>query len=160
MPVPLFDRRQGSIEAAEHRVRQAQADYRAVRIDLVRRLGQAHQALLTAQQEVHTLQQQSLPAARRAYRAVVEGYRIGRFGYLEQIDAQRSLFTAIQRTVEARSSYFQNLANIEFLVATNLFSWEQQQQQLEKKSEPSSAHPASQPASQPESGSHNGGLTQ
>lgn len=42
-----------------------------------------------------------LPAAQRAFEAATEGYRQGKFGYLEVLDAQRTLFDTRGRYLTA-----------------------------------------------------------
>jgi cobalt-zinc-cadmium efflux system outer membrane protein len=57
-----------------------------------------------------------LPAARSAYEAADEGYRQGKFGYLDILDAQRTLFEAKVRYVSSLTAYHQRRAAIERLI--------------------------------------------
>jgi cobalt-zinc-cadmium efflux system outer membrane protein len=57
-------------------------------------------------------QQDILPKARRALDQTNEGYRLGKFAFLDVLDAQRTL-------AEARSTYAESVAELNF-AATDL----------------------------------------
>ena len=67
-----------------------------------------------------TLQSVSRPAAQKAFDVVSQGYRNGRFGYLEVLDAQRTLFSTRSELIEALREHEQQLATIERLTAAAL----------------------------------------
>jgi len=107
IPIPLFDRNQGKIMAAEIRIRQAGLEIQAVKTDLIRRLAEAHRDVTTAQDRVGVYQAEILPKAEKAMAQTNEGYRLGKFGQLEVLDAQRTL-------AEARIAYATALAELQF----------------------------------------------
>lgn len=123
VPVPIFDTNQGQIDAASHEATRAEQDMEATRLDLARQLEQAMQSLRAAHYEVETLGREVLTEARESYDAVAAGYQLGRFGYLDLLDAQRTLFEAVQRAVEARATFFKAAADVEALAGTSLFDW-------------------------------------
>jgi cobalt-zinc-cadmium efflux system outer membrane protein len=98
IPLPLFNRNQAKIAKAEARVRQAEHEIDAVRNDLLLKLGESHRAIGTAQEAVAIYRDEILPKAEKALAQTSEGYRLGKFGYLDLLDAQRTL-------AEARSAY-------------------------------------------------------
>jgi outer membrane protein, heavy metal efflux system len=61
-----------------------------------------------------------LPGAQRAFDAASEGYRQGKFGFLEVLDAQRTLFEARGRYLEALAAYHKAVAEVERLIGEPL----------------------------------------
>jgi cobalt-zinc-cadmium efflux system outer membrane protein len=56
-----------------------------------------------------------LPGARSAFGAIEEGYRLGRFGYLDVLDAQRTLVAAEVQHLRALSNVQKAMTQIERL---------------------------------------------
>jgi len=102
VPLPLFDRNQGAVYEASKRAEKAQDEYEAARVQLLADLSQATAQLSTAQASLSVLRDTVLPAAQQAYDASTTGFEAGKFGFLDVIDAQRSL-------LEARSRYLNTL---------------------------------------------------
>lgn len=98
VPLPLFDRNQGNVLAAARRADQA----RDLRNDTELRVrGEVLQALAqwrTAGHEVSAFEGSILPAAQQAVDAATRGFERGKFGFIDVLDAQRTL-------VEARTQY-------------------------------------------------------
>lgn len=111
IPLPLFDRNRAGIAEARIRAEQTREEARGVRVALTRALGDAHRAYDTARGEVAMLQSDVVPAAQSVYDAISEGYRLGKFGYLEVLDARRTLASA--RLQLARALEQLHLAAIE-----------------------------------------------
>ena len=61
-----------------------------------------------------------LPGAQSAFDAATEGFRQGKFGYLEVLDAQRTFFEARGRHIEALSAYHKAVADTERLIGGGL----------------------------------------
>ena len=97
IPLPLFDRNQGAVHEASRRAEKALDEYAATRVRLVAEVGQAATQLATAQASLQTLRETVLPAAQQAYDASTTGFEAGKFGFLDVIDAQRSLLQARAR---------------------------------------------------------------
>ncbi|MEK7841793.1 MAG: TolC family protein, partial [Deltaproteobacteria bacterium] len=51
-----------------------------------------------------------------AYDATMEGYRMGKFGYLDVLDAQRTLFDVRVQYIRALTDYHLSVANVEQLI--------------------------------------------
>jgi len=118
--VPFLDRNSGNIEAARLAVERAEAGRRIAELSLARELMDAHAALGLAIQRVGTLQQDVLPAMQHAFDAVREGYKQGKFGLLEMLDAQRGLFEVQGALVDARMKYRMAVTAIERLIGMKL----------------------------------------
>ena len=120
LPLPLFDRNQGAVQRARSRIQRAKAERASARVRLDTTLSRAYSALVSAQHEANTIANETLPAARSAFRSIREGYRQGKFSYLEVLDAQRTLFDVRRQQVQALRSYYQARARVERLIATPL----------------------------------------
>jgi cobalt-zinc-cadmium efflux system outer membrane protein len=104
IPIPWFDKRQGSIAQARRRLEQASLEKRAVERRLRSRLVQARHDLETAIMESASLLKTTLPEAAEALAATEEGYRLGKFEYLNVLDAQRTYAELERRNIEAVAS--------------------------------------------------------
>jgi cobalt-zinc-cadmium efflux system outer membrane protein len=60
--------------------------------------------LTDARAEAETLASQVVPAAAEGFTAAEFGYRAGKFGLLELLDAQRALFEARQRQLNVQTA--------------------------------------------------------
>lgn len=110
IPLPLFNRNQGRIAGAEARIRQAEFEVDAVRNSLLLNLNEAFQTFAVAQERVAVYRDDILPKAERALAQTTEGYRQGKFSFLDVLDAQRTL-------AEARIAYAAGLADLNLAVA-------------------------------------------
>jgi len=120
LPLPLFNRNQGNIAAVKHELDRAQAARRAVRTSLKAELIQAHAEFTSAHRRVLTLRSKVIPAMEQAFEAAHEGYRQGKFGFLDMLDAQRGLFEAQAAMVDALADYHAARVSIERLTATGI----------------------------------------
>ncbi|KPY69965.1 Cobalt/zinc/cadmium resistance protein CzcC [Pseudomonas syringae pv. syringae] len=103
MPLPLFDRNQGNVLAASRRADQSRDLRNAVELRLRTQTQSALDQWKTAAQEVESFDRVILPAAQRAVDTATRGFEMGKFGFLEVLDAQRTL-------ISARSQYLESLA--------------------------------------------------
>jgi cobalt-zinc-cadmium efflux system outer membrane protein len=83
-------------------------------------LHQAYQELSTAFVEASTLSNDVLPGAQIVFDAENEGYREGKFGYLDVLDAQRTLFDVKGQYIEALVRYHKAVATVERLIGESL----------------------------------------
>jgi cobalt-zinc-cadmium efflux system outer membrane protein len=120
IPLKLFDRNQGNIKAARYQVNQARQERTAAVTEAYRSLYEAYQQMQTAYFEVHQLQEEVLPGAQTAFEAAQKGYRLGKFDYLEVLDAQRTLFSSRTRYIQALAHYHRSVADVERLTGTSL----------------------------------------
>jgi cobalt-zinc-cadmium efflux system outer membrane protein len=120
IPLPIFDRNQGNISAARARLNKTrelarQADV-AAKTDLVN----AYKSMLSAYEQTVNLKKKIIPASQQAFDAASEGYRQGKFGYLDLLDAQRTLFQARQQYLDMLVLYHQTHADVERLIGGNM----------------------------------------
>ncbi|WP_084190932.1 TolC family protein [Methylomarinum vadi] len=116
MPLPVFDRNQGGIAAAERRLDKTDAELRAVRFRVDSEFSATYQRLDATQTEIENYRLTILPSAQSAYRSVQKGYRLGKFALLDVLDTQRTLFNAKAQYLRALTAYHQCLADLERLI--------------------------------------------
>ena len=69
---------------------------------------------------MNALRSAVLPGAQQAFDAVTEGYRLGKFGFLDVLDAQRTLIAGGGQYLRALSDYHKAAADVERLIGTPL----------------------------------------
>ena len=116
MPIPLFNRNQGERLEARHNLSKAEEQRKAAHIKVLMDLAQAYQELSSAYLSAAALKENALPGAQSAFDAAQEGYREGKFSYLQVIDAQRTFFEIKRQYVTALADYHKAKANIERLI--------------------------------------------
>lgn len=105
--LPLFDQNQGAILEAGRREDKARAELDALRASTEVQAVLALSQLNTALAQAHTLRDKVLPVARQAFAASTKGYELGKFGFLDVLDAQRTLFDAETQALSATAQAYQ-----------------------------------------------------
>ncbi len=120
MPLPIFDRNQGARRAAEFELERTRHDVTARRVALEGRLSRILERLRAAGEEARSYELEIMPASIEAFEAMSLGFREGKFGFLEVLDAQRSLFEATLLHLESRQRYAAARTELERLVGRPL----------------------------------------
>jgi cobalt-zinc-cadmium efflux system outer membrane protein len=113
LPLPLFNRNQGNTLSALRRADQARDDLEAERLRLNQALADAYQRAEVASTQTVTLRDQVLPAAQSAYDAAVTGFELGKFGFADVLDAQRTLFQTKAQYLRALADRYRSISDIE-----------------------------------------------
>lgn len=111
VPLPLFNRNQGAIREAEAQRAKVDAERKATEMLLQSQIGQRLAALAAVAREASLLRQEALQGAQLAYDAVSEGYRYGKFRYLDVLDTGKALIETRLRYLDALTAL--NLARVE-----------------------------------------------
>ncbi len=120
MPLPVFDRNQGGILEARRNLRKALEERRATEVGVRTALAAAYEALSSSYAEALALRNDVLPEAHRVFDGVREGYRQGKFEFLDVLDAQRTLFEARGQYIEALAAYHVAVPDVERLTGRSL----------------------------------------
>lgn len=120
IPIPLFDTNKGALLEAAHKAERANADLERERTRLRLALAQAYADFDAAAQEARRLKTDILPGARLALDAMSRGYALGKFSFLDVLDAQRTLFQGQSQYVRALADAHAARADIGRLVGTPL----------------------------------------
>ncbi|MAZ10951.1 MAG: cobalt-zinc-cadmium resistance protein [Sutterellaceae bacterium] len=116
IPLPLFDRNQGNLQEAISRSYKAQDELVVTEVRLKSDLAQLYESLRAARQQAELYQTDILPGAQSAYDAATTGFEFGKFGFLDVLDAQRTLFQATAQYLRALSDAHRTAADIDRLV--------------------------------------------
>lgn len=100
-PVPLLDRFAGGRAEASALRQRAVLDRRTEEVRLTTAFLATYATLARAQDEADALRNEVLPMAVKVYEALEEGYRRGKFGLLDLLEARRTLAAARLRYVDA-----------------------------------------------------------
>jgi cobalt-zinc-cadmium efflux system outer membrane protein len=122
LPLPLFDRNQGAIREAEYNLAKAFEERKSAEVTVRTALATAYSALSAVASTVSSLKNEVLPSAQGTFDAVTEGYRIGKFDFLEMLDAQRTLFDVRSSYIDALAKYHKAVADVERLIGEPLQS--------------------------------------
>lgn len=120
MPLPVFDRNQGNVLAAARDVHKARAQKASVALSVRAELAMRYQDLVAAHEQADALRTSTLPAARLAFEETRDGYQRGVFGYIDVLDAQRTLYQLQVREIDVLADYHQARADIERLLGAPL----------------------------------------
>ncbi len=102
MPLPLFNRNQGNILAAARRADQSRDLRIATELRLRNEIQSAAEQWLMAKAEIKAFESTILPSAQNAVDNTARGFELGKFAFLDVLDAQRTL-------IQSRAQYIQAL---------------------------------------------------
>lgn len=120
VPIPFFDRNQGNVREAEYRLAQAGEMQQAAGTRIRTELSDAAAALSATHSEALTLETVVVPAAEEAFTAASEGYRQGKFEFLEVLDAQKTYAEVRFQYIAALAAYHRAAAEVERLIGRKL----------------------------------------
>jgi cobalt-zinc-cadmium efflux system outer membrane protein len=120
IPLPIFDRNDGNIAAAESRLVKAESDALAVRDELLRALIEAVGELEVAATQLNGLKRDVLPVAQTAFDRTKIGYDEGKFDLLNVLDVQRSVFEVRLDLLNARADYEKARVKVEALIGRDI----------------------------------------
>jgi len=116
IPIPVHNRNQGKVAAAEYDLLKLQDERRAAELRVKSALADGYTALSGTFFEARALRSDVLPAAKKAFDAEREGYLQGKFGFLDVLDAQRTLIKVRNRNILVLADYHKSIAVVERLV--------------------------------------------
>ena len=120
LPLPVFDANKGARRAAEFEFEAARRDVQAARVEIETALASVVQRLDAAGEIATSMEAEVVPAATSAFEAVEIGYTEGKFGFLDVIDAQRTLFDARSLLLDSVAEYAIARVDLERLIGRSL----------------------------------------
>ena len=120
IPIPIFDRNQGGIKESRYNVAKGHEERRATRVRVLTEIADAYQSMASAHARSSILGRSVVPEARKAFDAASAGYNEGKFPYLDVLDAQRTVFDAQVKHLEALAEYLSAVADIEGLIGQSI----------------------------------------
>lgn len=123
IPLRVFDRNQGTIQATIAQLEQIMEEKIALEIELETEVASIYADLITIDSEIEALKNTILPEAEKAYLIINEGYLRGKFDFLDVVDAQTTLYKAEENYWLAITDLNVAVANIELLLGQPLISF-------------------------------------
>ncbi|MEZ2346678.1 TolC family protein [Terriglobus sp. RCC_193] len=117
VPLPLFDRRRGTIEEAKATIARTDAVQEQRQIEITAALERSYEQYQLADEQVSSLEAGPLHAAESAVQAAQSAYRFGERGIVEVLDAQRVLQSVRGDLLDARYARQSALVDLEELGA-------------------------------------------
>ncbi|MDP9963769.1 cobalt-zinc-cadmium efflux system outer membrane protein [Variovorax paradoxus] len=118
VPLPIFDTNRGNVAEALSREEKARDELAAAELQLGADVAQATERLRSARATAQTLQRDALPGAEAAYKAAARGFELGKFSFLEALDAQRTLFQVRNQHLLAVADAHRAAAELDRLLGT------------------------------------------
>lgn len=119
IPLPLFNRNQGNLLSALRSVDKARTDAEVEYLRASQAIADAHQRASVAQEQIDSMRKEILPAAQSAFDAAVTGFELGKFGFIDVLDAQRTLFQSRAQYLSALSARYRSLADLQRYTAVD-----------------------------------------
>ena len=116
IPLPISDKNQAGKLQASYELARAREEQRAAYTRVHMKLAKSYQALSSAYTEATELEKNVLQGAEGVFEASKTGYAQGKLDYLNVLDAQRTLFEAKARYIDALASYHAAKADVERLI--------------------------------------------
>ncbi len=120
VPVPLFDRNRGNVDMERARLAKAREERRAESVAVRKSLLRGCRDLASAYEQAIALSTDVIPAARSAFDAAIEGYRAGKYSYLDVLETRRAYIEARVQAIGALAAYHGAAADIERLTGEPL----------------------------------------
>jgi len=135
LPFPIFNRNKGGILEAGHELEKAHLKQHAVHVRLSKTLKSSYKRMLAAFEEAWSLEKILVPETQHAYDNYQIAYTEGKVGYLELLDAQRTLFDILGQKIEAVVTYNMYALKIEALTGLPLSKVTDASSPIQKKGE-------------------------
>ena len=121
IPIPLFNRNQGNIAAAETRIFKGRRESLSAKLEVRAQFLEAYGRLIAASEKLSALEGEVLVAAKDVYDTTSEGYAEGKFDLLHVLDAQRTLFDTRLEIINTRAEFQKAKVQIEALIGRGLY---------------------------------------
>lgn len=113
VPIPVFNRNQGNIMAAQSNLAAAQNEVRRLELQLRDRLAEAFEQYANASRQVEVYSGSIVPNAEESLRLANIGYQAGHFGYLTLLTAQRTYFGVSLEYLESLKMFWARSVELE-----------------------------------------------
>ncbi|HEY9104866.1 TolC family protein [Chitinimonas sp.] len=113
LEIPLFSRNGAKQASAAARLDQAKAERRSALAAAELALQAGHAELQSLSERVRLYQQVVIPTAEAAFRTAQQGFELGRYGFIDVLDAQRSLLASRAERTVLWQRYIEQQAELE-----------------------------------------------
>lgn len=112
VPIPLFNRNRGSLQASLARAEKARSELDTERLRLHQSLVTVYQRAQLSREQVRSMREDILPKAQRVFDAAVTGFEAGKFSFLDVLDAQRTLLQIRTQYIQALYDRYRAVADL------------------------------------------------
>jgi cobalt-zinc-cadmium efflux system outer membrane protein len=116
LPIPIFDRNQGNVQAARAQLARAIQEVRRVELDLSEKLALAFGQYTAGLQQAERYREGVLKDAEKAYKLSLVAFKGGQFEYLRVISSQQAFAQAKVEYIEFLAQVWQGASEIAGLV--------------------------------------------
>jgi len=120
LPLPIRNRNKGGIAEAEAGIAKSEAGVDQAKSQLELDLAESWTRLVGAHSTYQLIADEMVPAARKQYNAVAEGFRLGRMTYLQLLEARRALAATRKESISSLEKYHTARVEIETLTGNPL----------------------------------------
>ena len=117
IPLPVFNLNSGNVERARQEAVQANANRHRSLLEKQSRLNENEELLQASYMQISQFKEKILPQSEEALKQAQRGYGLGRFAFLDVLDAQRTMADSRLAYVNALLDYHNRNAEIERLTA-------------------------------------------
>ncbi len=122
IPIPIFDRNQGGREEARYRAQQSEQQLQSLQTRMGTEINNRLEIVNSLTSEIKTIRDIIIPQAQKAYGIIMQNYRLGKYSLIDVLDAQRQLFNAEERYLEALAGVNSQVIELEGLLGRSLES--------------------------------------
>lgn len=122
IPLPFFNTNQGAIEEAIILLEKLNSEKKILQNKLKISLIEPYKRLANSFNEINVLKTSVIPDAQIVFDAILENYRIGKFNYLEVLEAQQTLFQSKTHYINALENYHKSVVEIESIIGKKVLS--------------------------------------
>ncbi|HSR12602.1 MAG TPA: TolC family protein, partial [Thermodesulfobacteriota bacterium] len=112
IPLPIVNRREGDVAAAEGAVKKGEAQRKQVLARIEKEVAGAYDQYTAAQKIVADFARRIVPGVEENAKLIQEGYRLGEFRLTDALLSQRDLFDARSAYLEAAAAYNRAVADL------------------------------------------------
>jgi len=125
MPIPLFNKNRESITRAQYAVSKAQSREKAAHAALLNKLHTLFRQMETAQSNVLMLKETIMPGAAQAADGILKGWQMGKYNYLNVMEAYRTQLEVREEYLENLAALRQSITKLESLTASEFLTTDQ-----------------------------------
>ena len=120
VPLPLFDRNQWNRRQAEQERKRAVEERRSQETQVNNAFFRTYQELVSSYDNARVLMKEIIPTAQKTLADAEEGYRRGKFSYLDVLEAQRTYFETREQGIDTLAAYHTAVAEVERLTGESI----------------------------------------
>ena len=120
VPLQINDKNLGNILSSRYQIAKARQDQKVAVLEAGQVVGETYEQLLSYSSQIKILTEDILPAAKASFDSAREGYTLGKFEYLDVLDAQRTYFEMRSRHNKLLANHHRTIAIIESLIGKGL----------------------------------------